>query len=282
MTTYGITGVTGHFGKNALEQLAKLVPTDNIIALARNTQKAEQIVPEGVEVRSGDYTDVQQLEESLKGIDRLLFVSSQPGGPVDRLTQHKNVITAAKNSDVGYIAYTSFPHADVSQAPLASDHKATEELILETGIKHSFLRNNWYLENEVSSIKAALNGKPFVFAAGDGKAGWALESEYSEAAIKVLATDVTKDVYEFAGPSRTYQDLADSINGKFDTQSLSIADYKNVLKDSGMPEGIVEIVASIQDLIRQGNLEENSDDLPTVLGRELTPLSEAMAIVSQK
>lgn len=282
MTTYGVTGSTGHFGQNAIKELAKLVPAGNIIALARNTQKAEQIVPEGVEVRSGDYTDEKQLEESLKEIDRLLFISSQPGGPVARLTQHENIVKAAKNAGVGYVAYTSFPHADVSEAPLASDHKATEKLILEAGIDHSFLRNNWYLENEAATIKAAVSGQPFVYAAGDGKTGWALESEYSEAAAKVLASSATKDVYEFAGTSRTYQDLADAIKGDFDVKSLSISDFQKALQDSGMDEGTAEVVTSIQDLIRQGNLDENSDDLPEVLGRELTPLAKALEIVSQK
>lgn len=282
MTTYGVTGATGHFGQNAIKELAKLVPAANIVALARNTQKAEQIVPEGVEVRSGDYTDEKQLEESMKGIDRLLFISSQPGGPVARLTQHENVVKAAKNAKVSYIAYTSFPHADISEAPLASDHKATEKLILEAGIDHSFLRNNWYLENEAATIKAAVSGQPFVYAAGDGKTGWALESEYSEAAAKVLASSTTKDIYEFAGASRTYQDLADAIKGDFDVKSLSISDFKKALHDSGMDEGTVEVVSSIQDVIRQGNLDENSDDLPEVLGRELTPLAKALAIVSEK
>lgn len=282
MTTYGVTGATGHFGRNAINELAKLVPVTSIVALARNTEKAKQIVPSGVEVRPGDYTDVDQLEKSLKGIDRLLFVSSQPGGSVDRLTQHENVVKAAQKAEVSYIAYTSFPQAEDSTAALASDHQATEKLILETGIKHSFLRNNWYLENEAASIKSAINSKPFIYAAGDGKVGWALESEYSEAAAKVLASNDTKDIYEFAGPSRTYQDLATAIKSDFDVKSLSIEDYKDLLQKSGMDEGTISVVLAIQNLIRQGNLAEKSDDLQNVLGRELTPLDKALEIVGEK
>jgi len=226
MTTYAITGVTGHFGQNALKELAKLVPATDIVALARNTKKAQQIVPDGVEVRSGDYTDVIQLSKSLQGVDRLLFVSSQPGGPIPRLTQHQNVIAAAKEAKVGYIAYTSFPHADLAKAGLASDHKATEKLILESGMKYSFLRNNWYLENEAATLKAAASGKDFVYAAGEGKAGWALEKEYSEAAAKVLAAKETKNIYEFSGKARTYQDLAEAIDGDFKVVSLTDSEFR--------------------------------------------------------
>ena len=41
----------------------------------------------------------------------------------------------------------------------------------------------------------------------DGNAGWALERKFAEAAAKVLVADETKDVYEFAGPMKTYADL---------------------------------------------------------------------------
>lgn len=282
MTTYAITGVTGHFGQNALKELAKLVPATDIVALARNTKKAQQIVPDGVEVRSGGYTDVIQLSKSLQGVDRLLFVSSQPGGPIPRLTQHQNVIAAAKEAKVGYIAYTSFPHADLAKAGLASDHKATEKLILESGMKYSFLRNNWYLENEAATLKAAASGKDFVYAAGEGKAGWALEKEYSEAAAKVLAAKETKNIYEFSGKARTYQDLAEAIDGDFKVVSLTDSEFRQGLADSGMDGDTIEVVASIQTLIRQGDLAKTSSDLPDVLGRSLTSISEAIKMVIGK
>jgi len=278
MTKYAITAVTGHFGQNAIKELAKLVAPTDIIALARNTKKAEAIVPEGVEVRPGDYTDEKQLEASLKGVDRLLLISSQPGGPVARLTQHENAITAAKNAGVKYIAYTSFPHADETTVPLAADHIASEKLIKESGMDYSFLRNNWYLENDGAGLKAAANGQPLVYSTGDSKVGWALESEYSEAAAKVLATADPKKVYEFAGKSRTYADLAQAI-GDVKTVSITDDEYKEQLKAAGMDDMTIGIIISIQDLISEGALQEETTDLPDVLGRDLTPISDAIQTV---
>lgn len=282
MTKYAITGVTGHFGSNALKELVKLVPTKDVVALARNTKKAEEMVPAGVEVRVGDYTDATGLEKSLQGIDRLLLVSSQPGGPVPRLTQHENVVTAAKNAGVDLILYTSFPHADIATAPLAADHKATEKFIVGSGLKHAFLRNNWYLENETAALKSAANGDAFIYSAGDSKVGWALESEYSEAAAKVLVTKEPKEVYEFAGKSRTYNDLAAAITGDFKVESLSDAEYGELLKATGMDEETISIILSIQDLIADDQLAEETTDLSDVLGRELTPLAAAIKSVLAK
>lgn len=279
MTKYALTGVTGHFGQNAIKELVKLVPATDVIALARNTKKAQDIVPAGVEVRPGDYTDVAQLTESLKGVDRLLFISSQPGGPVDRLTQHQNVIKAAKDAQVGYIAYTSFPHADTATAPLAADHTATEQTIKDSGLKYSFLRDNWYVENEAGALQSAAKGDPFVYSAGDGKVGWALESEYSEAAAKVLASSDTKAVYEFAGESRTYADLAQAVSGDFKVLSLSDSEYRETLQKAGLDEGTISVILMIQDLIHDGQLAEETTDLPDVLGRPLTPLNQAIQTV---
>lgn len=276
MTTYAVTGATGHFGQRALKQLAALVPASSIVALARNTEKAKLVVPAGVTVRQADYTDPDQMTEALKDIDRLLFVSSVPGASVPRLQQHQNVVTAAKRAGVSYIAYTSFPKADVSTAALASDHHATEQAILAAGIKHSFLRNNWYLENELSRLKAAAAGQDFLYSAGEGKVGWALEREYAEAAADVLAAEDTKSVYEFAGPARTYRELADAISGQFEIKSLNDADYQAALAASGVPAKLTGIFAGGMAMIKAGVLDEATTDLPDVLGHALTPLSDAV------
>lgn len=280
MTKYAITGVTGKFGQTAIKTLSQLRSSDEIVALARNTDKAKNLVPDGIEVRKGDYTDVASLTESLKGVDKLLFISSQPGGQVTREQQHLNVVKAAENAGIKFIAYTSFPHANTSTTPLAADHKATEVAIEKTGIKHSFLRNNWYLENEIASIKGALAGNSFVYSAADGHAGWALEREYAEAAAKVLVLDSPKDIYEFAGPSNTYADLAENVaqvsDHKFDVLSVSDADYTAGLESSGLDAGTAALVTSFQTLIRDGNLDENTDDLVTVLGHDLVTLPDAI------
>ncbi|MFC6170828.1 NAD(P)H-binding protein [Loigolactobacillus jiayinensis] len=282
---YAITGATGKFGTSALQALAKLVPATDIVALARNVEKAQQSVPAGVEVRPGDYTDVATLTTSLSGIDKLLFVSSQPGAAMPREQQHLNVVQAAKKAGVSYIAYTSFPKADKSQTPLAADHQATEQAISAAGLAHSFLRNNWYLENELGTIKPALAGQPFIYSAAAGRAGWALEREYAAAAAKVLVTEQPAPIYEFAGAARTYQDLATATaqltNQKFDVLSINDAEYKQKLSASGLPAAVAGFKAMGQALIREGNLDEETTALATVLGHDLQPLPAAISEITK-
>ena len=114
------------------------------------------------------------MERVFEGIDRVLFVSGAPG---NRQKEHANVVEAAIKAGVSYIAYTSFAEADKATSPLAEDHLFTERLIEKAGISHTFLRNNWYLENELPLVEAAMNSGKFVYAAGNGKTGWAMKRE---------------------------------------------------------------------------------------------------------
>lgn len=280
MTTYAVTGVTGKFGARALATLAKLVPADQIVALARNTEKAAQSVPAGVEVRQGDYTDKAGLTAALTGVDKLLFVSSIPGAQTPRQVQHQNVIDAAKAAGVSYIAYTSYPQIETAKSPLVDDHKYTEQAILDAKLAHSFLRNNWYLENDLATVQGALKGNPFVYVAGNGRVGWALEGDYAEAAAKVLTLDSPKAVYEFAGASLTYGDLAQLVQQvsdvPFEVKAVSEDDYQQGLIASGLDEGTAAVITSMQTLINGGDLDETTTDLTDVLGRPQTDLAEAI------
>ncbi|MFD1471957.1 NAD(P)H-binding protein [Companilactobacillus mishanensis] len=277
---YAITGSTGKFGRKAIEILLKEVDATDIVALARNEEKAKKLLPAEIEIRPGSYEDEAVLAKSLNDIDRLLFISSQPGGAIPRLQQHTNVINAAKSAGVKYVAYTSFADADNATAALAADHKATEKLIEASGLDYSFLRNNWYVENEMDVISAGAAGKPFVYAAGNGRAGWALERLYAEAAAKVITSDSPKNVYEFGGQMVTYADLAQAVKdatGKdFEVDSISTEQYIKNLQEAGMDQPTSEIIASMQTLIEDGNLDVPSTDLPDVLGYELPSLADSV------
>ncbi|MFD1124836.1 SDR family oxidoreductase [Lentilactobacillus raoultii] len=280
---YAVTGSTGHFGKYAIADLKKQIqPGDSIVALARNVEKAKSLYPEGVEVRPGTYEDPDQLTDSLKGIDRLLFISSLPGAVMPRIDQHNNVVQAAKAAGVSFIAYTSFPKADTTEAPLAADHKATEDLIKKSGIAHAFLRNNWYLEDEMNFFEEASNGEPFVYSAGDGQVGWAPEALYAQAAVTVLTSENPKAVYEFAGPMHSYDDLAKAlqkVTGKqFEVASVSDDEFMANLRKY-VPDQADAAMTMIQKMIRHHDLEEDTTDLADVLQKPIPSLEEQVQAV---
>lgn len=278
---YLLTGATGELGTYALGYLKEQVGLDNIVALARTEEKAAALREQGVEVRIADFGDYTSLIPAFKGIDRMFFVSSQPGGAVSRGEQHKNVVRAAKETGVSFIAYTSFPKGSASNSPLAQDHILTEQLIAESQIPHTFLRNNWYLENETDTLNAAVAGHPFTYSAGEGKTGWALKREFAEAAVNVLTGKAAApEILELSGTPITYAALAEALksaSGKeFDVVAMNDADYETVLSNNGVPEPVIGFILMIQNDIRNGELDVESTDFEAILGKPLTPIVEAL------
>lgn len=275
---YAVTAATGNLGQAAVKELNKLAGAENVIVIARNTDKAAKLFPNN-EVRQGDYEDKSSMINTFNGIDHVLFISSQPGGKVDRATAHANVVDALKKNNIKFVAYTSFPDAQNSTAALATDHRLTENAIKEAGIDHSFLRNNWYLENEIGFLQSGAASCDALYWANN-KAGWALERDYAEGAAKVITSEDPREVYEFAGKTRTYDELGkalqESTGNDFTIKQISHDDYVKSLEKAGLDTPTAELFASFQDPINSGNLNKESNDLEEVLGHPVTPLVDAI------
>jgi NAD(P)H dehydrogenase (quinone) len=276
-----VTGATGKLGTKVVETLLKSVPANQLAASVRNPEKAEGLRARGVEVRQGDFDRPETLETAFTGIDRLLIISAD-GDNETRIRQHGNAIDAAKRAGVKFIAYTSIANATESKNFLAPTHQATEEAILKTGIPYSFLRNNWYLENEISSIEGVLAGAPWVTSAGNGKVGWALQQDYAEVAANVLAGNGHENtIYELSGKLLTQEELVSALGtvlGKnVPVQQVDDAAYADIMKAAGVPDFVIPILVGIQQGIREGTLEVESSDFEKLLGRPVTPINEALS-----
>lgn len=280
---YAVTAATGKFGQAAVKALLEKLPSQELVIIARNLTKAKQLFPD-LEIRPADYDSEVELTKALTGIDKVLFISSQPGGAVSRDIQHQNVVNALKKAGVTYVAYTSYPHANSAQAGLAADHKLTEQLLQASGIKHSFLRNNWYFENELGLISGLAQTQTGAYWA-DNKTGWALESEYAQAAANVLLMAQPKEVYEFAGTPLSYEELAQAVgtatNKTVTITKLSHEDYVDSLAQTGLDHETAALYASFQIPNSLGDLAQPSDDLTTVLGKQPLEITAAVANLLQ-
>ncbi|WP_102346109.1 SDR family oxidoreductase [Bacillus sp. Marseille-P3661] len=275
-----VTGATGKLGSKVVESLLKSLPASELAVSVRNPEKAEGLRARGVEVRHGDFDRPETLEHAFSGIDRLLIISAD-GDNETRIHQHTNAVRAAERAEVKFIVYTSLANATESKNLMAPPHKATEAAIIKTGIPYSFLRNNWYLENEIGSIQGVMAGAPWVTSAGEGKVGWALQQDYADAAAAVLVGKGHENtVYELSGPLLTQEELVSSLGNvlgkEIPVQQVSDEKYEEIMKGLGLPDFLIPIVVGIQESIRNGTLEVESNDFEKVLGRPVTPISEAL------
>ncbi|MCY9667996.1 SDR family oxidoreductase [Paenibacillus alginolyticus] len=275
-----VTGATGKLGSLVVETLLETVPAKDLAVSVRNPEKAESLRARGVDVRLGDFEQPDKLDKAFAGIDRLLIVSTD-GDNETRTRQHTAAVAAAKRANVGFIAYTSLGNASENTIFLAPVHRATEEAIRNSGIPYSYLRNNWYLENETSSIQAVLGGAPWLTSAGSGKVGWATRGDYAQAAAAVLAgVGHENSVYELSGKLATQEELASVLAGvlgrEVPVQQVDDETYASIMSSVGVPEPVVPILVGIQSAIRDGALEVESNDLQKLLGRPATSLEEGL------
>lgn len=275
----GVTGATGQLGKLVVEQLKVKVGKDSIVALVRTPEKAIDL---GVETRSFDYNKPEDLTEQLKGIDRLLLISSSEIG--QRARQHKNVIDAAKNAGVKWLVYTSLLHADSSTLNLAGEHLETEKLLKNSGIDYTILRNGWYTENYTGSIRGALAGGAFIGSGGSGKISSAARADYAEAAATVLSDESHKlKVFELAGDKAyTLSDLAAEISkqtGKtIPYRNLPEEEYARILESFEIPKDFANAVASWDVSVSKGDLFDDTKQLSKLIGRPTTSMAESVRL----
>ncbi|MGI8352501.1 SDR family oxidoreductase [Niallia circulans] len=275
-----VTGATGKLGSKIVNVLLAKVPADQLAVSVRNPEKAEDLRAKGVDVRHGDFDQPETLAAAFKGIDRLLIISAD-GDTETRIRQHNNAVNAAKNAGVSFIAYTSIANAQKSTNFLAEVHKATEIAIQKTGIPYSFLRNNWYLENELSTIQGVQGGAPWVTSAGSGKVGWALQQDYAEAAAEVLAGEGHENtIYELSGKPLSQEEIAAAVSqviGKeVPVQHVDDSKYAEIMTQAGIPDFVVPMLVAIQKDIREGTLDIESNDFEKLLGRSETPVVDGV------
>ena len=119
------------------------MPADGITAVARSKEKARRPGAQA-SLHVADYDQPETFAGAFAAGDRVLLISgSEPGR---RVPQHQAVIDAAKAAGVAQLAYTGVFGGPKADFPLADDHRATEQLILDSGLPYTFLRNNWYSE----------------------------------------------------------------------------------------------------------------------------------------
>lgn len=281
-----VTGSTGKLGQHVIRELVKKVSPNNIVALARNASKAKELKDLGVQVREADYENTESLLAALKGVEKLLLISSSEVGK--RAEQHKKVITAAKANGVKHLVYTSVLRANTSTLGLAAEHVTTEAEILSSEIPYTFLRNGWYLENHTENMISAIDSGVFLGAAGEGHFSSASRLDYALAAVAVLTQEGhQKKTYELGGSTsftltQLTQVISELAGKNVVYKDLSEIEYENLLVSFGIPQGFAHLLADSDTGAKNGSLFTDSKDLEKLIGRKTTLLKDAVQSALRK
>ncbi|GAB4085211.1 SDR family oxidoreductase [Myceligenerans cantabricum] len=280
MTTYAVTGATGHLGRLVVEELlSRGVPASDLVAIVRTPGKAADLAERGVQVREADYGLPETLPGALAGVERLLLVSGSEVGA--RVAQHTAVIDAARAAGAQRIVYTSILNADDTSNPLAGEHQATEQALRASGVPITLLRNGWYTENYTGRLGEYLERGEILGATAGGKVSAAPRADFAAAAATALLSDDGAEVvHELGGESFGFAELAATISEVTGTEvvyrDVPGPEYVAELQQAGLDAGTAGFVAALDATIAVGDLATDSEDLVRLLGRPATPLADVV------
>lgn len=283
-----ITGATGGLGSMVVNLLKEKTDVENIAVLVRDLENkfSMQYKNEGIDVKVGDYSNLESLIQAFKNIDVLYFVS---GGDDDkRASLHKNVIDAAKISGVKHILYTSGVRKDESSSsPLASlmdSHIQTEKFILESGIIYTILRHNLYaevIEMMIGDKEQLLKTKTIYLLTANGLTSFVPKKDFAEAEVNILMnlSFYQNKILEFNGSEQlTFSEIAKIISETTKEPIKYISpesiEFETQMSKFGLPNHVIEILSTFGLAIAQGEFDQKSNDLEIVLGRKTKSLSE--------
>ncbi|MFG2577160.1 NAD(P)H-binding protein [Streptomyces sp. NPDC048481] len=266
-----VSAASGAFGRLVVDRLLEGSPAVRVVAAVRRPDGAADLAARQVDVRHGDYDDPATLRTAFAGADRLLLISSPELDTARRTAQHLAALDAAVAAGVGSVVYTSFLGADTQAEGLTAAHHATERALSTCGLPCTVLRHPFYTEAFVHpGLHAAVDAGELT----DGTAGrglnTALRGDLAEAAARVLTGDGHLGrSYDFTGSLWNHHELA---------RALSRVRGGPVVRRerAGRAPGAQ---GWLEDQVRAGALERQTDDLRNVLGRPPATLDEAVAAV---
>ena len=141
-----IVGATGSIGREVVRLLAERgLP---FRALSRDVQRSRSLPGwQDVEVIAGDPADPASLTAAFQGVDQVVLIP--PSGPTWNASE-KNLIDAAKHAGVKYVVKISTVGVNPDAPSMSqSFHAQGESLLAQSGIPHTILRPNSFMQNFV-------------------------------------------------------------------------------------------------------------------------------------
>lgn len=270
-----ITGASGSLGSAVVRSLVTKVSASDVVAMVRDTSKAQSLAELGVEVRAGDYFNFQSLVSAFAGVEKIYLVSAIAFS--DRVAQHKNVFDAARKAGVRQVIYTSIQRISDDFCPIegvtASDLE-TEALLKSSGLDYTIVRHPLYADGLPLFIGDNAAQESFSAPAGQGRVPLTNVEELAEAGAVLLSQSGHEQrVYLLnSGHAWSFADIAATlsrITGKnIDYQPISREAFIAAREAEGWPAHVASFIGGWYNAIENGAFDQTSRTLEELLGRK--------------
>jgi NAD(P)H dehydrogenase (quinone) len=275
MSTLLVTGASGHLGRRVVELLLEN-KAGTVIAGTRDPAKVADLAAKGAEVRVIDFDRPETLAEGLKGVNRLLLVSTN--ALQTRKEQQRRLVEAAAKAGVKHVVYTSAPAPQPTAKSLVADsHYWTEQALAASTIPGwTVLRNNIYAEIILMGLGNALKSGQLYTATGGAARNYVTREDCAAVAAAALADGFDgKRILDVTGPAPVTQDeiaaLASTLAGKTVTHIPVPPDgLREGMIGAGLPDFYADALVAFDVDAAEGYHAITTPTVKDLAGREPT------------
>lgn len=261
-----LVSTAGKVGAEAVRTLrARDVP---VRVLTRNPDKTTELADAGAEIAVGDLDDPASLDSAMAAVTAVVLVS--PGA----VAQELNVVAAAARAGVAHVVKATANASPDSPIARRRWQSEIEAGLAASGVAHTLLRSNAYMQNMLALAPAIAASSSFGFASGKGRVGMvdARDVGAAAAAIAQSPAEHAGKTYRLTGPELiSNYDVAEALStvlGRTITyRELSYEENLEAMLRAGVPEPVAVMNAQAFSLIADGDAEWVSDDVGTLLDR---------------
>lgn len=278
-----VTGAGGLLGGKTIDLLLEKVSPEKLAVITRDPSKLKRLVDQGVSVHKADYLDYDSLLSAFQGVDKIMLVGAHAF--TDRIKQHFNVITAARQAGVKHIVYTSIQRREGSGVVLwdvTESDTFTEQAMRASGMAYTIMMQPAFLDtfHMYFGGHTLEDGVRMPFG-NRRKTAPVTRDDLAAANVAVLTQPGHENkTYKLSGDeafsfSQVAEILSEIKNTKVPSQEISEEEYVNWhgLKKGGPPK-LPEFRLAWVQTMNNGDFEETTGDLERLIGRKPTSFRE--------
>ncbi|MCX7521396.1 NmrA family NAD(P)-binding protein [Microbacterium sp. STN6] len=242
--------------------------------IVRSPEAHQDLAAAGIELFRGNLDQPDSIAEALADVQSAVLVS--PAVPAQEIA----VIDAARKAGVAHVTKITSDAAPDSPIQRRRDHYRIEVALAESGIPHTLLRANAYMQNLLALAPAIAANSEFTSSTGDGRIGMVDARDVATVAAVIAPSPAEHagKTYRLSGPARvSYDDVADQLTtilGRTIThRRITTEEQEAAMVELGLPTPVAHANAQALELFAHGDSDWTSPDVERIAGRPATSFS---------
>ncbi|WP_420427209.1 NAD(P)H-binding protein [Algiphilus sp.] len=237
-------------------------------------EKLEAALEEDMDAVEVDLARPQTLRAAMEDIDRLFLLTAA----TPRLAElERNAIAAAARAEVRQVVKISVWEADQQDYSFARWHAPSEQALADSGIAHSILRPNGFMQSAAQGMEATVRDHgAFYTASAQAPIAYVDARDVAACAAALLVDDPPvpdRRIWELSGgealtAAEVAQALSRAVHKPVRAVEVTTEVYRNGLLAAGLPEWLTDALVDMAGSQAEAGFGRVTEDIETLTGRK--------------